>query len=96
MQEVLNTKSGSAVAEAINTRITNIAREVYNKSPYDKSKRGIIEEIVRGLYSVKIDNVIYPNIHALRSAGTLNLGDVVICIIPNNQFSDMYILGAID
>ena len=91
-----NSESGRKVAEAIDRRVMNVAKNIYENSPNNKTKFGTVLSSSAGLFSVKIDNVTYTNIPALKNVGNINRGEVVICLVPNNQYSNMIILGVAD
>lgn len=91
-----NSESGRKVAEAIDRRVMNVAKNIYENSPNNKTKFGTVLSSNAGLFSVKIDNVTYTNITALRNVGDIKRGEVVVCLIPNNQYSNMIILGVAD
>ena len=91
-----NSESGRKVAEAIDHRVMNVAKNIYENSPNNKTKFGTVLSSNMGLFSVKIDNLEYTNIPALRNVGSIKRGEVVICLIPNNQYSNMIILGVAD
>ena len=92
----LDSISGKKVAEAINTAISNAVHQVFEKTPYDKQRDGKIIAINNGILTVEIDKKIYTNVPVLRNAGELRIGDIVKCIIPNNQTSQMYATGVAD
>lgn len=93
----LDFNNGSQIAEAINKRIVEVVNQALNSgfigSPI---KRGIIKEINGKKYTVKIGNSIYTNIYAARNTGNISINEVVLCVIPNNQYSDMFIGWVID
>lgn len=91
-----NSESGRKVAEAIDRRVMNVAKNIYENSPNNKTKFGTVLSSSAGLFNVKIDNVTYTNISALKNVGNINRGEVVICLVPNNQYSNMIILGVAD
>lgn len=93
---ILDRASGMKVAEAIEKRIKLISKDLYNNAPYTTIRNGIVTAINGKKYTVKINNAFYTNIYALKNVGTINIHDVVICIIPNNQYSEMFILGVLD
>lgn len=92
----LNHTTGTRVADAIDKRIINVAQQVYDNSPNDKMRYGTVVSKDAGVFSVKINNTIYPNVKALRNVGNINIGEVVHCLVPNNNFSNMVILGVAD
>ena len=92
----LDSVSGKKVAEAISRAIGNAVNQVFEQSPRDQQRDGKIVEINGGILSVEINKKIYTNVIVLRNVGELRIGDVVKCIIPNNQTSQMYAIGVAD
>lgn len=91
----LNFSSGDKIAQAIDKRIISVAKQVYNSSPMNKSKYGRVTDISNGLYSVVIEGSVYKKVPALSSVGFISKGSVVLCLIPNNQFSNIVIIGSL-
>ena len=91
----LDYSNGEKIAAAIDKRITRIAQQIFNESPMNKSKVGRISKVKNGQYSVIIDKSTYTNVPALINVGTLSVGDIVLCLVPNNQFSNLIIIGII-
>ena len=89
----LDSQSGKKIASAINTAILNAAQELVDQMPRDQQRDGRITAINNGVLTVEINKKIYSNVTVLRNAGELRIGDVVKCIIPNNQTSQMYAIG---
>lgn len=92
----INNENGSKVAQAIDNRIINVAKLVYNESPHNKTKLGKVLSKKDGYFSVEIEKSTYTKVPALRNVGEINVGEVVLCLIPNNQFGNMVILGVAD
>lgn len=92
----LDRASGIKVAEAIEKRIKLISKDLYNNAPYTIIKNGIVTAINGKRYTVRINNAIYTNVFAIKGIESIGTGDVAICIIPNNQYSNMFILGVLD
>ena len=92
----LDRASGIKIAEAIEKRIKLISKDLYTNAPYTTIRNGRITAINGKKYTIKINNAIYTNIYALKDVGTIGIGDVAICVIPNNQYSNMFILGVLD
>lgn len=88
----LNDKSGKAIREAIERFVKSLVRTDVQKAPFDKTKNGRIVEIKPTGYTVEIENKEYPNVQAINGA-TLNLNDIVVCRLPNNQMSQIHIVG---
>lgn len=91
----LDFESGSEIATAIDNRIIQLAKYVFRQSPYNKIKYGIVEKIDGKKYTVMIDNKQYT-MNALKNIGTINLTDKVVVMIPNNEYSNMFIIGVLD
>ena len=89
-------KSGDKIAEAIDRRIVSVAKQVYEKSPNNKTKYGKVLSKKDGLFTVEIEKAVYPNVPALRNVGNINIGEVVVCMVPNNQFSNIMVMGVAD
>lgn len=92
----LDRASGIKMAEAIEKRIKLISKDLYNNAPYTIIKNGIVTAINGKRYTVRINNAIYTNVFAIKGVESISTGDVAICIIPNNQYSNMFILGVLD
>lgn len=87
---------GIEIANAINKRIKMVSQDLYNNAPYTIIKFGRVVSINGKRYSIKINNALYTNIYALKGSNLISVGDSVICVVPNNQYSNMFILGALD
>lgn len=92
----LNRASGQKIADAIDKRIRTVTQDLYSNAPYNVIRKGRVTAIKNKFYTVKINNAIYTKIYALKNVGTINVHDVVLCVIPNNQYSEMFILGVLD
>ena len=92
----INAASGKLIAEAIDKRITSVAKQLFNNSERDKTVYGIITKTNQGYFSVKVNNQIYNNVVSLRNAGNISVGEKVTCLVPNGNYSDMIILGVAD
>lgn len=92
----LNFSSGDKVAQAIDKRIIAIAKQVANKSSVNRTVFGRVTAKNNGLFSLRINNTIYTNVIALKNSNYINVGDKVVCLVPNNQFNDLLILGVAD
>lgn len=92
----LDSKTGTRIAKAIDDRIIAIAKQVYQNSPNDKIKYGKVVGRKNGIFTVKIESSTYEKIPALRNVGNIQNGEVVLCLIPNNNFSNMTIIGVAD
>lgn len=94
----LDYESGKKVVDAIDRKIKNVSNDLKTNSPYNRTRFGRVVKKTEGsgIFTVVIDNTTYNNVYALRTVGTINVGDVVICLIPNNNFSNITILGVAD
>lgn len=92
----LDRASGMKVAEAIEKRINLIAKDLYNNAPDNRTAFGVVLDSKDGLFTIKINNKTYPKVQALRNVGGIKKGEKVFCIIPNNNFSDITIIGVAD
>lgn len=92
----LDYRSGDKIAEAIDRRIVSVAKQVYEKSPNNKTKYGKVLSKKDGLFTVEIEKSTYTKVPALRNVGNINIGEIVVCMIPNNQFSNIMVLGVAD
>lgn len=92
----LNFSSGDKVAQAIDKRIIAIAKQVANKSTVNRTVFGRVTAKNNGLFSLRINNTVYTNVIALKNSNYINVGDKVVCLVPNNQFNDMIVLGVAD
>lgn len=92
----INAASGKLIAEAIDKRITSVAKQLFNNSERDKTVYGVITKTNQGYFSVKVNNQIYNNVVSLRNAGNISVGEKVTCLVPNGNYSDMIILGVAD
>lgn len=91
----LDYDSGEDIANAIDKRIERVAKEIYQNSPYNKIKYGIVKNVTDKTYTVQINGENY-DVYALKNVGTINVNDSVVLIIPDNNFTQMFILGIID
>lgn len=92
----LNGKTGEMIRLAIERKIENEIKRLNNNLSFNKLERGIIEEININGYAIKINNILYRGIKAVSQNTSINVGDVVIVLIPNNQYTQMFILGKIN
>ena len=92
----INFSSGNKIAEAIDKRIIAIAKQVANKSTVNRTVFGRVTAKNNGLFSLRINNTVYTNVIALKNSNYINVGDKVVCLVPNNQFNDLLILGVAD
>lgn len=92
----INFSSGNQVAKAIDKRIIAIAKQVANKSSVNRTVYGRVTAKNNGLFSVRINNTIYTNVLTFKNLGYIEVGDSVVCLVPNNQFNNLLILGVAD
>ena len=92
----INFSSGNKIAEAIDKRIIAIAKQVANKSTVNRTVFCRVTAKNNGLFSLRINNTVYTNVIALKNSNYINVGDKVVCLVPNNQFNDLLILGVAD
>ena len=92
----LDFEAGSKIAQAIDKYVVNVAKQTFESVPNNKTKYGKVVSSVAGVFVVEIDRAIYTNVLALRNVGTIYNGEIVICLIPNNQFSNIIIIGVAD
>lgn len=92
----LNYTTGREVALALDRKIENALTMVSAKLPYNKIERAVVQKISGKRYSVKINNLLYDNVYALKGNESIGVRDTVICVVPNNQYSNMFILGVLD
>ena len=93
--KTLDFSNGEKLARAIDKRITRVAQQVFENSPMNKSKFGKVVSVKGDHFSVLIDNTTYTKVPALTNIGRISVGDVVLCLVPNNQFSNLTIVGII-
>lgn len=92
----LDRKSGKEVADSIIRKIIVEVTNSIKNSSFDRTKSGRVVAISGGNFDVSIENALYKNVFALRNIGKINVGDVVVCNIPNNQVNRVYIIGVVD
>lgn len=88
--------SSKEFADILFDKIKEIAQESTENAAYNKIVWGRIISKAGKFYAVNINGKFYTKIYALTSAGTLAAGDTVICVVPNNIMSNMFILGKIN
>lgn len=91
-----NSLSGNEVAAAIDARIKRIAQEVYTYSPSNRTVFGRVVSSSGGVFTVKINSHIYKDVVAFRNVGPIKNNETVVCLIPNNEYSNILILGVAD
>lgn len=91
----MDSKDGTKVAEAIISAINTIVTKTANRLGFDQTVRGkVVEETIGGTYTVQVYNKNYPNIKPLNST-VYHTNDTVWCLVPRNQWTQMFILGKI-
>ena len=89
----MNEKEGKLVARAILDAWKILWNDEKNKLGYDKTIKGkIVAMGINNTYTVQVYNKNYPNIRA-RDNRTYNINDVVECIVPQNNWVDLRIVG---
>lgn len=91
-----NRLSGNEVASAIDARIQKVAQEVFTNSPTNRTAYGRVVSQKGGYFTVNINSHTYTNVVAIRSVGQIKNNETVVCLIPNNEYSNMLILGVAD
>ena len=91
-----NRMSGDEVARAIDERVRSVAQEVYTRNPANRTAYGRVVSSSNGYYSVEINSHTYNNVPSLRNTGTIDNNATVLCLIPNNEYANMVILGVAD
>lgn len=65
---------------------------------YDITYKGIVTSVplanTKPIYSVRIKNITYTNIYALKGL-SISIGDTVLCEIPQGVLTNMYIKGVL-
>ena len=87
--------SSKELADILFEKIQESAQESTENAPYNKIVWGRITGKLGYFHVVNVNGKPYPKTLALTSAGTLAVGDTVVCIVPNNNMSNMFILGKI-
>lgn len=89
----LDFRTGQKVAQQLDRRIQNIAKEAYADTPKNSMKFGRVTAVDGAFCTLSIDRKEYPNVPLYRSVGELKVGDVVDCVIPNGNFSNIRVIG---
>lgn len=92
----LDFDTGSRVANTIDKRIITVVNQMLKTSTLNRTVYGKITSVAESLFSVKINNITYDNVCALKNVGEIKVGDRVMCLVPNNQFNDLTIIGVVD
>lgn len=96
MDNNLTYENGVNVGKKIIKLIQNSQDYAFKNAPFNMIRVGLITKKVGKTFTIKINQSNYSNIYALKGSGEINVGDTAICVIPNNQFSQMFILGVLD
>ena len=91
-----NRLSGNEVAAAIDNRIQRVAQEVFTNSPANRTAFGKVVSVSNGYYTVEIASHRYTDIPSMRNIGDIAVNTTVVCLIPNNEYANMIILGVAD
>lgn len=92
----LDFDTGSRVANTIDKRIITVVNQMLKTSTLNRTVYGRVTSASDTFFSVKINNTIYDNVCALKNVGEIKVGDRVMCLVPNNQFNDLTIIGVVD
>lgn len=90
-----NERQNRNIAQAVWDAIQRGCEGTIQTAPFNSCLRGTVSAInSQGTqYTIKVGQKIYSSVPALKTAGNIALNDSVICIIPNNNISQMFILG---
>ena len=81
------------INDALLQTIKTLIRQEINNAPFDKTRQAIIlTNNSNGTYKIRLDGYEYDNIPSYPSNTTIVVGSVVKVIIPNNQYSQMFLL----
>lgn len=94
----MNKEDANLMAQAIDNRIIQIAKQVYREVPNDREVEGLIVafDSKYNNYTVRINNSEYEAIPQERTIGPIEIGTRVKVKVPNNQMSNAYICGIVD
>lgn len=88
-------KDGTKVAEAILSAINTIVMKMASKLGFDQTVRGkVVAQTIGNTFTVQIYNKNYPNIKSLNGTA-YQINDTVWCLVPRNQWTQIFILGKI-
>ena len=88
----LNAEDAKIIREAIIKFGRGIKKDIATESPFNKTKNGRVVKVTPTGYTVEIENKQYPRVQAINT-NQIYLNDIVACCLPNNQMSQMYIIG---
>ena len=81
------------INDALLQTIKTLIRQEINNAPFDKTRQAIIlVNNSNGTYKIRLDGYEYDNIPSYPSNTTIVVDSVVKVIIPNNQYSQMFLL----
>lgn len=94
----MNKDDANKMAQAVDNRIVQIAKQVYRQVPNDREVEGFVTAFDERYnnYTVKINNKEYSAIPQERTLGPIDINTRVKVKIPNNQMSNAYICGIVD
>lgn len=92
-----NEKQNQAVASAILQAVAKGCEDKLKSAPFNSCLFGVVTESnAQGtLYTVKVGQKAYPSVPCLQSLGHVKSNSSVVCIVPNNNISQMFILGVL-
>ena len=77
--------------------IKTLVKQEINNAPFDKTRQAVVlTNNSDGTYKIRLDGNEYDNIPSYPSNITIAIGSVVKVIIPNNQYSQMFISAKTD
>ena len=80
--------------EELKKGISNAITSSIDKAKFTKIEIGYVDSVgTKCGYKVKINNTYYDNIPYLN---TISTGDIVVIVFPNNNTSNMFILGKLN
>lgn len=81
------------INDALLQTIKTLVKQEINNAPFDKTRQAIVlANNNDGTYKIRLDGNEYDNISSYPSNTTITIGSVVKVIIPNNQYSQMFLL----
>ena len=77
--------------------IKTLVKQEINNAPFDKTRQAVVlTNNNDGTYKIRLDGNEYDNIPSYPSNVIIAIGSVVKVIIPNNQYSQMFISAKTD
>ena len=89
------TSAAKDFADVLIDKMQDVAGQYVKNAPFDKIVWGTVSEVTGSTYTITIHGKSYINTPVLTSAGVISVGDTVVCIVPNNNMPNMFILGKI-